>query len=375
MINNEGISYQTVLSRANRIQALYFAIMTRLYISLFIVLFSVSGPAATATNTFQYGSDVPRSQSNLLESDILLLDNIQFRELDPEFYKVTDIDRSLSRGSDLLGWLKERVRYVVGEKFVPYDKRYVERESYSFDLPQILPDFGSSDLMQVSPYQYSAAQIIMMNIGPVDYYLGKKAGKLYGLKISGVGKVPVSSPRVGIVQVGPGLFKVPKDGKATDYDVRMERLNTLLHEARHSDGRGVHLGMMHAKCPMGHPYSGYFACDFNLNGPYSVGAQMGKALTENCTDCTVAHKEKMRLSYLDSFSRVIKEKRKMPLDVEMAQRSACDQLKHLNLDIPMCEDLKRMDALNEEIPKAVYWDSQPEGRIEERKKSFWDFLF
>lgn len=347
--------------------------MTRFYVSIVTFLFSISGPAATTT--FQYGSDVPRSQSILLESDILLLDNIQFRDLEPEFYKVTDIERSLRQGSELLGWLKQRVRYVVGEKFVPYDKRYVERANYSFELPQILPDFGGPDRMKVSPFQYSTVDMIMANIGPVIYYLGKKSGTLLGLKISGVGKVPVSSPRVGIIQVGPGLFKVPKDGKATDYDVRMERLNTLLHEARHSDGRGVHVGMMHSKCPAGHTYGGYFACDFNLNGPYSVGAQMGKALTENCTDCTVAHKEKMRLSYLDSFSRVIKEKRKMPLDVEMAQRSACDQLKQYSLDVPMCEDLKRMDALNEEIPKAVYWDSQPEGKIEERKKRFWDFLF
>lgn len=351
--------------------------MTKFYLATFLILgASAQAAKAQAPQVFQYSRDVSQSHSQLLESDIRLLDKIEFQDLDPEFYRVSDIDRKITRGSELLDWMKERVRYVVGEKYVAYDKRYTEQENYSFELSGILPDFGSSDkITTVSPYQFARPQMVMQNLGPTTYYLGKKAGKLFGLKLAGIGKVPVSTPRVGIIQVGPGLFSVPKDKKATDYDVRMERLVTLLHEARHSDGRGEHLGMMHAKCPSYHAYSGYFACDFNLNGAYTVAAHMGKALTESCTDCTVAHKEKMRLSYLDSFNRVIKEKRKIALDVEMAQRAACEQLKDYNFNIPYCEEIKRMDELNEEMPKAVYWDSQPEGRIEEPKKSFWDFLF
>lgn len=347
--------------------------MTKFYLSTFLVL--IVGAQAVKAQTFKYSRDVPQSQSQLLESDILLLNKIEFQDLDPELYRVSDIDRKITRGSELLDWMKERVRYVVGEKFVAYDKRYKEQANYNFELPGILPDFGSSDKVMMSQYQLARPQIVMQNLGPSTYYLGKKSGTLWGLNISGVGKIPISSPRVGVIQVGPGLFKVPQNRKSTDYDVRMDRLTTLLHEARHSDGRGEHLGMMHSKCPSYHTYGGYYACDFNLNGAYTVAAYMGKALTENCTDCSVAHKEKMRLSYLDSFNRVIKEKRKMALDVEMAQRKACEQLKDYNFDIPYCEEIKRMDELNEEIPQAVYWDSQPEGRIEEPKKGFWDFLF
>lgn len=347
--------------------------MMKYYLSTVLAL--VVGAQMAKAQTFKYSRDVPQNQSQLLESDILLLDRIEFQELDPEFYRVSDIDRKITRGSELLDWMKERVTYVVGEKFVAYDKRYVEQENYSFELPGIVPDFSSSDKVRVPQYQFSRPQMVMQNLGPTTYYLGKKAGKLFGLKLPGVGKVPISSPRVGLIQVGPGLFHVPKNKKATDYDVRMERLLTLLHEARHSDGRGEHLGMMHAKCPSYHAYGGYFACDFNLNGAYTVAAHMGKALTESCTDCSVADKEKMRLSYLDSFNRVIKEKRKIAPDVEMAQRAVCEQLKDYNFNLPYCEEIKRMDELNEEIPKAVYWDSHPEGRIEEPKRSFWDFLF
>lgn len=345
----------------------------KFYLSTFLV--SMISVQVSQAQTFRYSRDVPRNQYELLETDILLLDNIEFKDLDPEFYRVSDINHRLTRGVELLDWMKERIRFVVGEKFKAYDRRYTELANYNFDLPGVLPDLGSSNSIRLAPYQFARPQMIMQNLGPTTYYLGKKSGILYGLNLPGIGKIPISSPRVGVIQVGPGLFTVPKDKKATDYDVRAERLLTLFHEARHSDGRGEHLGMMHTKCPSGHSYSGYYACDFNLNGAYSVGAYMGKALAENCTDCTVAHKEKMRLSYLDSFSRVIKEKRKIPLDVEMAQRAACEQLKDYNFKIPYCEEIKRMDELNEEIPKARYWNSQPEGRIEERKKSFWDFLF
>ena len=346
--------------------------MYQKYLSAFFVVSSLS--VSAMAQTFQYGKDVPKAQIQLLESDLSLLGKIQFQNVDPEFYKVSDFEGSLKSGQDLYGWMKERIRYVVGEKFFAYDNRYLEQENYNFDFPNELPDLDDSKEAEGGTYQNWKPQISMQNLGPTTYLQGKKVGRLLGLKVPGLGRIPMSTPRVGLIQVGPAFFRVPKDQKVTDYNLRADRVATLLHEARHSDGRGVHVGMPHIKCPINHIYSGFYACDFSLNGAYSVGAHVGKALTENCNECSVAEKEKMRLNYLDSFSRVIKQVRKMPLNEEMAWREACEKLKDFNFDLPKCDEIKRMDELNEEIPQATYWNSQPEGRLEQAKKRFFDFL-
>lgn len=158
------------------------------------------------------------------------------------------------------------------------------------------------------------------------------------------------------------------------------RMAVFFHEARHSDGNGKSLGFFHAVCPSGHDFQGSYACDRNLNGPYSIGAQMMKEFIKNCDECSVSEKEQMRLRYLDSMNRVLDNTPKIKENVDAEITSLKLQLETkkmiyqlevvtgkptletynsiINLEKELLAKAKELDAI-EFIP-SVDWDANSE---------------
>ncbi len=238
-------------------------------------------------------------------------------------------------GPELELWLRDRVRYILGEDFNADHSVFVAREKHEYLNPFLMPvveeaPLGMTPLQTESDGRHAArllteslsplpkifngsgfsdsgAVTVMSNFGSALYFTGKINGLLVGIKIPGAGEARVVSPRAGIIKIGAGLFKALVDAKdSTGVGDSMSRLSTFFHEARHSDGNGASLSFLHAVCPKGHDLEHINACDRNLNGPYTVGGVIGRHLTELCEKCSVAEKEALRLSYLDSFGRVIR---------------------------------------------------------------------
>lgn len=350
----------------------------------FIFISSVS--FAGNSSFLSIANDVPKDQRKMLEGDLERLAETSLLVKDPIISRVMDISQPVTN-KNLLSWLSQRVRYIVNEDFDFESKYYIEKRAYAYENPGLLPDLPKlvKDPEVDARPDGSRVSTVMTNLGGALYIAGKSSGALLGLKIPGVGKVPVSSPRSGVLMVGKGLFQLrgSKESKVTDVDASYLRLSTLFHEARHSDGNGKTLGMMHVPCPKGHNYEGFAACDFSLNGSYSVGAQTGKMFAENCKTCTAAQKEVLRLDYLDSFSRVVTEIKDMnsnpaqELSFLETLKNGCDLLKKVdspNLPSHCGHDLDRRITEarrgKQKTLKAPYLDSRPEGKIEKHRGFF-----
>ena len=348
--------------------------------------------ARDASSFLTVSNDVPREQANLIKSDLQRLSTLPISVTNPEFAKVLDMSPAITNTA-MLEWLAQRIHYVVNEDFEISEKNMsLSQDKYNFQNPGIFPDLptgmkspganpGNAGTVKV--------QTVMSNIGSAVYLAGKMSDALISVKIPGkFSKVPMTTPRIGILQVGKGMFSRSKGQPATssmqDLDSSLMRLGTLFHEARHSDGNGKSLGMLHAKCPEGHAFEGYGACDFSLNGSYSVGAVVGKIFAETCATCTVGQKESLRLDYLDSYSRVITEKAApdsvdkgnlagMTADMLRTMKGTCEILLKYGPtadSIELCagidQKIANASAANQSPPpklmiKAQFVDSRPEG--------------
>lgn len=359
-------------------------------IKILPLLLASSVSFAGGSSFLTVANDVPKEQKKLLESDLDRLSTMSLAGADANFSRVLDFSGPVT-AKNLLDWLSLRIRYVVSSDMELNKSAYIEERSYSYQNAGITPDIPESSKKPGNdggPSNGGGAadgpkvMVVMSNVGGALYIAGKSSGALLGLKIPGVGKVPASSPRVGILQVGEGLFKIraTKESKIEDVDASLMRLGTLFHEARHSDGNGKNIGMLHAICPEGHAYAGYGACDFSLNGSYSVGAHITKVLTESCRDCSPTKKEGLRLDYLDSFSRVITEKAAPGAENELQSllilRDSCDTIKGVKgIKTPeFCKDIDQRIADAQAgkggTIKAQYLNSSPEGKLEKHRGLF-----
>jgi hypothetical protein len=127
--------------------------------------------------------------------------------------------------------------------------------------------------------------------------------------------IPITSPRVGLVEIGSGYWD-SRIGPVT-------RSSTLVHEGRHSDcprpltesdrarlevgqrPEDPTCGNAHSLCPTGHPLEGLAACDAHAWGAYSVEMIYDLALEKDCADCNEAERLEARALALDSASRVL----------------------------------------------------------------------
>jgi hypothetical protein len=260
----------------------------------------------------KFDRSVPEEQGRVLLQDLERISALSFRD-DTSVREIMGIDRSEEVGGRVLSqWLADRVSTIVGETF--RKNTYEAPPSLSFEYPHstVLPIVEKEVAPHLSAKSGKVAQhgrMLMSNIGVGLYYEGKLDHELLVLKLNGLEDLRITSPRVGIIKIGPALFAPsnglnPKEPGALSNS--LVRLKTLFHEARHGDGHGESLGFFHAVCPEGHDLAGSSSCDRNLNGPYTLGAILLRAMTSACKECSAAETEALRIRYLDSFSRVLR---------------------------------------------------------------------
>lgn len=274
------------------------------FVFLAASLISASGSASASERAGRIilEDSVLPYQVQILKSDRLAFQTLR---LDSDNQALISLLGSSSLSTDaLLGWLEDRVQVIVGENFQVSSHTFVVSYNHSYPNPGIYPPH---EVPTIAPTP-GTGKTIMSNIGAGIYERAKSTGRLMGLKLEGAPELVFTSPRTGAIKVGPALFS-PKHPinpiDASSIGNAIPRLGTLFHESRHSDGNGRSLCFLHAVCPPGHSMQGLYACDRNLNGPYTVGGTMTQAMTEACTRCSVAEREALRLRYLDSFGRVI----------------------------------------------------------------------
>jgi len=236
-------------------------------------------------------NSIPNDQRNMLTGDLEMLASIGPTSSASQYAQYVGVPDFSP--NNLAGWLAARVKLVVGESF-DYASAATAGESRSYN-PQIISD--ETD-------EVGKIQTVMFNLGAFVYLQGKQKSKLYNLAIGG-NTYPVLSPRIGIIQIGEGLFEAnsikgsPVDSMAN----RMLRAAVFFHEARHSDGNGTNAAFPHSKCTSG-DFAGYNSCESNLNGPYVVEAILLKHFYDNCTSCTTSEKTSLQAFIADNLSRL-----------------------------------------------------------------------
>lgn len=301
---------------------------------------SVFAQDLASLKQIKISKEVPYEQELLIKKDINTLKSMIFSETTEEVTKSV-LGISTVNANSLNKWLNERVSLVIGERFdldnrleikrekVIYPNQFVKAD-YKLDQLTVIDSEQSNALDPILDFEAYVAQqalnedkddsgviTVMSNIGAALYTLGKDNKVLAGLNtainIRDKEILPALSPRVGIIQIGRGLFHknltVSPDAPSNLANA-INRLGTFFHEARHSDGNGKSLVFGHARCPKElKEYAGFAACDRNKNGPYSVGVVTILEMTKNCKDrCSKRETQILAMIALDSASRVVKDR-------------------------------------------------------------------
>ena len=262
-------------------------------------------------------SNLSPLHKNLLAADIRYLKS---RNIGTE--ETADPVRNEITKNSLFTWFSERVHFVVGADLdldkdengdATFYPNYPNRKENKNMGSNIQRDFGPGLANQFQEISHSGSpRTSMVNLGAALYSLGKDKLMRIRLMIPGFDLVDIGSPRIGVLKVGPGLFMGIEDenlaiqNKLNSNVMTIYRLGIMMHEARHSDGNGSSLTFPHIPCPSDHEYAGIPACDNNLNGPYTVGANSVELLLKNCKECSIKEKTKLAQIALDYRSRVIR---------------------------------------------------------------------
>ena len=308
----------------------------------------------------KFADTIDKSQRDMMLQDLETLKNLSF--YDPQG-KVSALYKVPADAKNMQEWLYARSKYIVPETFKTDSNTVtVIKPHHVFSNPN-LPDIERG--RSIDPG--ATIQVVMSNLGAGMYLGGKMQNSLFALKIPGQGEIPITSPRVGIFQVGAGLFQpllkkvggFSIDGRANE----LSRLSVYFHEARHSDGNGKSLLFAHAVCPEGTVYSGYNACDKNLNGPYTIGAEFIGATLHNCTDCSESEKEALRNRQADAYSRVIAEYDVFVSDSDRMSNdtivNTCKTFIDMGIDInqyDFCKNMNNPTVGTNTKQKATAWD-------------------
>lgn len=310
----------------------------------------LSSLVAVSITTSAFALDVKLSnkitnkEKEVLKRDFKNLSNTNLGKAQSKAYKKFFGSDEIE-GKSLTSWLEDRVQFVVEKNYLDriLETRDVEimgffNEQSKLDQKEEPSGIEKSiarghildDIEQMKGSLYSSPDnfinrfradeqsgVVMQNTGTALYSIGKQNGFIIGVKIeSGEDKftVPVSSPRTGIIEIGPVLISkrnqaniINDNAKANSY----MRIGTYLHEARHSDGneKSDSLGFMHAYCPKGHALAEKPACDTNINGPYAIGGVYYYETASSCKkskDCSKSEEASLMARAFDSFSRIHK---------------------------------------------------------------------
>lgn len=183
-------------------------------------------------------------------------------------------------GSDaVMRYLNARVLYIV-----PASANFRISSGNKFvDIPK-----AESDLiiaLNISTAMWLTKKDTIHRVPDLRFWLGRTP-------------IEVSSPSDGFIQLGE---------KFAQYHLIM-RMETMVHEARHSDcdsGTDDECGFTHVNCPPEHDYKDQPACDNRGIGAYFIGATYAKALAESCGNCSEEEKQVARLVAADSIGRVL----------------------------------------------------------------------
>lgn len=245
-----------------------------------------NGPQVT------FDSTVASDQRQLLRDDLAYLGTLGFST--SSYDELSKLGVSNLSNTTLVKFISDRIKYIVGESYdlTTNGSTTISSGGYS---PTLFTEFGS---------EFSKVVTVMVNTGSAAYRDGKKNKKLYTLYIDGQ-SVEVKSPRVGIIQIGVGLFTANrvKTSDLTAKVNRLMRLGTLFHESRHDDGNGTNVGFPHKLCDSGE-FKGYYACENNLNGPYSIEAILMKRFYESCYNCSETELAGLQAAAADAASRL-----------------------------------------------------------------------
>jgi len=200
----------------------------------------------------------------------------------------------------LVHWLEERVQFMIAENIsIEASTHYADHFVNQASGPRIP---NHPDKPDTSPKVYT----VMANVGTGIYDKSRNKKQKATVSLPGIGDVVVTSPRTGLIQVGEGYFiSLLGRGHLKDVPHTMSRIGTLFHEARHSDGNGLSRGFGHAVCPSG-TYAQKYACDDNLNGPYTIERLLIKGFAETCKSCKPGTIDTLKLLQVDLKSRIIR---------------------------------------------------------------------
>ena len=254
--------------------------------------------AATEFGGMKFHSSMPKVQIEQIKVDLSYLYNTPVTRPDPIFMGTAQVTKG--DGPNMHNWLVNRVRYIVGESFQLDNRSVLQTSGYRFPNTP-LPDAFSAVQEAGKPV------VVMSNLGGAVYLMGKQANTLLGVNFDGE-KVMLTSARVGLLQVGEGLF-LPRFLLNPNVNApanSISRLGTLFHEARHSDGNGKSNSFTHDICPPSHPYKGAAACEFSVNGSYTVGGLSEKHMLMNCSQCSEKELGALTAKVADSFNRILK---------------------------------------------------------------------
>ncbi len=292
-----------------------------------VAIAAVLSSQAYGAVSLQYGSSMPPEQIDRLNKDLQALSSMSFADASGELQRIMKLPDT--KAASLESWLAERARFVVGEKFeiasaiVPVERIQVasiarRRMDPLSALSNLSAVAGTSALTPepVVPGGTTGtapereARVIMSNLGAGLFSMGKQNGFVLGVKLEGESGVVLRSPRVGLFQVGEGLFqtldpRLPASALADFVHIAF-RMQTLFHESRHDDGNNSSLAFGHVACPSGHNLEGLPACDTPSNGPYRIGAMFLKGLIEGCgTNCPAGIREVLTMLYADNVGRIL----------------------------------------------------------------------
>jgi hypothetical protein len=371
----------------SRLKASFSLSLVSLLASLAFTSISLAAPPASTRSSsgIYFSSLIPDDQFQELDRDLKEIGAVPMTNPDPKIKSIMKLD-DLSPSS-LLGWLKERVHFIIEENFSS-DWNIIG--DFTFPNPGINPvAVGGNDAIQTS--------VMLTNFGSNQYLNEKKLSTLISYFLPGIGDVNVTSPRVGIIQIGSGFFnddvlharKISDERNAR----RTLQLALLFHEARHSDGHGEHLAFRHITCPENHSFAGQEACDANLNGPYSIEARFVNSIDRSCTTCSIREHDILRGAFFDLISRVQKEvvdPAKDPISVLKGiqiRESYCEGIIESGRkdDMPEdlandCAQLESLKATARLIKAGKYpivtipstdWDPTPEGTFDITKDVMW----
>jgi len=217
---------------------------------------------------------------------------------------------------NVLGYLNERVQMVLAGETNPYllisDRWGFRQPVMQQWTPRTLLGGEQAARPPALDQESGDSYLIAENVGIILWMMSASGGPAMNFRFDNR-EIPIESSRVGIIRIGGGYRRFP----------RIDRIASLVHEARHSDCTGgisqldlqrfrnrvrpqdTACGHLHVACPPGHLYAGQHGCEDRAWGAYGIQAVFLNAVRTNCARCTRVEKQVASAGLLDALSRIL----------------------------------------------------------------------